>query len=198
MIRCMPTILVALGLAFAAPAALATLDRAGEAFERMLASIDVVPSRAELERAWPDARERLLSVTTDAAREDWPRVRAASLLSMFPDPEVREALLRLGADPRIEVRRVAIYTAARAFGAPGDAALVEAVLVHVGDEHPDVGAAAIRGLRWVDHDAAERALEVLAAGDDGRRLSRASRDLARHTLDRRRARLDRAAAPERP
>ncbi|PKN54123.1 MAG: hypothetical protein CVU56_28250 [Deltaproteobacteria bacterium HGW-Deltaproteobacteria-14] len=174
--------LALLGIATSAAAA-PPPDAATQRFEQLLRSIDVTPSRADLDGAWPDARARLLAAAQEATRDDWTRIRAASILALYPDAGVRGALLALAADPRPAVRSTAIHTAARAFGVPGDAALVAALEARLSDPDPDVREHALRGLRWVDHPAAERLLARLAAGDDARAR------LARRTQQRRAARL---------
>ncbi|TNF35237.1 MAG: hypothetical protein EP329_06395, partial [Deltaproteobacteria bacterium] len=102
-------VLLALALVLAAPAASAAPSRADDAasrrFEVMLRSIDVAPTRLDLERAWPDARARLLAAARDASRDDWSRVRATSILSLYPDAEVRKTLLTLAGDARRDVRK---------------------------------------------------------------------------------------------
>jgi len=180
-------ILLALSLALAAPAAAAAQpDDATRRFELMLRSIDVAPTRAQLDDAWPDARARLLAAARDTSRDDWFRLRATSILTLYPDAEVRAALLELAADTRRDVRKTAIYTVARTFGAPGDEALVDAVEVYLADADADVREHALRGLRWVDHPAAERLLSRLTEEDSPRAR------LAKRTLERRAARIARA------
>ncbi|PIE18183.1 MAG: hypothetical protein CSA66_05015 [Proteobacteria bacterium] len=172
-------------LASSAQAAPPAQDLDGR-FEAMLRQIDVVPSRYELESVWPDARARLLAAARDDARDQFTRSRALTMLSHYPEPAVRTALVALAAHPDFRVRRVAIYTAARTFGVPGDATLVALV---EGAAREDVAPAvrdhAIRGLRWIDHAEAGRALDRIAR--DGRDARAAK--LARRILDRRAARL---------
>lgn len=169
----------------ASAAAASPSEGATQRFEQLLQAIDVTPSRADLDRAWPDARERLLAAAQEATRDDWTRIRATSILALYPDAGVRAALLGLAADPRSKVRSTAIHTAARTFGVPGDAALVAAVEASLADPDPDVREHALRGLRWIDHPAAERLLSRLAARND------AAARLARKTLERRATRLHR-------
>ncbi len=160
-------------------------DDADARFEALLKHIDVVPDRAGLERVWPDARERLMRAATEDARDQYTRSRALSMLSYFPEPAVRSTLVSLTAHPDVEVRRLAVYTAARTFGVPGDRALVALVEDAASDVAPRVREHAVRGLRWIDHPAAAAALERLERSHRGERLS----DLARRTLDRRARRL---------
>lgn len=158
-------------------------------FEGLLKAIDVLADRAGLDRAWPDARERLLRAAGEVDRDDWTRIRAVAFLSFYPDAGVREALLALADAPRVEVRRMALYTAARTFGAPGDPALVAAVERALGDDAISVREHAVRSLRWIDHPAAGRALARVEAGERPE-----LRELARLTTTRRAQRL---ASPRR-
>ena len=179
------TMALVLSLATGGPALAAPADPADARFEAMLRVIDVVPDRPALDRGWPDARARLLAAARDERREDWTRMRATSLLSHYADPAVRAALLELASSPRPEVRRTAIYTAARAFGAPGDAELVAAVEARLSDADGRVREHAVRALRWIDHAAAAALLDRLAAGSGRAELV----PLARATQARRVARV---------
>lgn len=168
--------LVALTFATAAFAAEPSLDAA-------LDSIDVIPTAQQLEAVWPDARDRLIAVANDPSRTQWHRVRAASMLSQFPSEESKAALLALAADPDVEVRRTAVYTAARTFGANGGPELVSFVQGMLSDENAEVRSHAVRALRWIDDPAAATSLRGITSEE--------LRPLALQTLDRRAARLTR-------
>lgn len=168
--------------AAAAPASAADRpSKADRAFETMLHDFEAVPTRDLLLKAWPDARERLLRAATNERRLEWPRSRAISMLSMFPDAEVRQTLETLAAHRLTFVRRMAVYWVARTFGEPGDAELVAHVAKAAGDSAPEVRDRAVRALRWVAHPAAGEALQKIAADHPDARL----RGLALRTLKKR-------------
>lgn len=170
-------------------------------FDSLLETIEVVPNnRQDFERAMPDVKQRLIAAASDVSRTTWQRVRAVSLLSYFPDVDTRSALERLSvapdrrlgdaqrkaqasADP--EVRRLALYTLGRAYGAQANEQLVAFIEAQVAAE-PELSVQehAVRGLRWVDHPAAKAALTRLSE-----RGPAALRELARATAQRRDARL---------
>lgn len=173
-------LLGALSLAPAALAAGAPSDR-DAAFERVLNGFETVPTRVGLERAFPDARARLLAAATDASRRDgWPRQRAITLLNLYRDAGVRAALEGLSGDALPRVRRMAVYTLGRSFGQPGDAKLVETVKAAVADPEPDVRDLAVRALRWIQHPAARATLASLAKSHPDSGVRR----LAKVTLER--------------
>ncbi len=132
----------------------------------VLRSIDTVPTRAQLDETWPDARARLMKAATDTDRNVYERHRAITLLSLYPDSKTRSALTELAASESAEIRKMAVYTAARTFGTPGDANLVSFVRRFVRDDNPEVREWAVRGLRWVDHAQAREVLESVLAADD--------------------------------
>lgn len=173
------------GHALAAPApAPASADAR---FEALLVAIDVIPaSREQLERAFPDARARLLAAAADDRRDQWTRARAIAFLGFYPDAGVRAALEGLAGHRQPEVRQRAVYRLARAFGQPGDGRLVALVERATGDPDAEVAEAAVRGLRWIDRDEAKASLERVAASA---RAPEALRSLARATLARRSERL---------
>ncbi len=165
-------------------------------FGAMLEGIDVVPTRAQLEETWPDAQARMVLAATEG--EGWQRKRAISLLSLFPTPETRVVLQGLLANADAEVRRDAVYTLARAFGRPGDEALVAEVLrVARGDASEAVRQHAVRGLRWVDHAAAAQAL-LLLAESEGDLSSLAGRVYNRRVKRLRTPRVERRPMPTHP
>lgn len=181
---------LALALALAGASwALADAPLQRDGFQMLLESIDEVPpSREALEARWPDAKQRLLAVAMDDTRQGWSRLRALSFLSFFPDADTRAALEALATHPTAEVRRLAVYTAGRAFGQPGDAALVRLIEAAATDPVADVRDHAIRALRWVNHSAALMALERIRAEHPLDSV----RELADRTLARRARRI---AAP---
>ncbi len=163
-----------------ARAAVPSKDR-DAAFERVLNGFETVPTRAALERAFPDARARLLAAATDATRRDgWPRQRAITLLNLYRDAGVRAALEGLAHDALPRIRRMAVYTLGRSFGHPGDAKLVESVQAAIADPVPDVRDLAVRALRWIEHPAARAALASLVKSHP----DPAVRRLAEVTLER--------------
>lgn len=143
----------------------ATAQGAGDFDTQVLKSIDTVPDRAQLDAAWPDARQRLMRAAADDERGLYQRKRAVTLLSNYPDPQTRTFLQELAADEEPAVRKMAVYTAARTFGIPGDAALVAFVSEHLDDDSAEVREWAVRSLRWIAHDDARRLLERVLAGD---------------------------------
>ena len=170
-------------LVVASPAAAQETDKK---FERMLKAVDTVPMKAQLDEAWPDAEVRLMRAAADPARDTWTRARAMSLLSLYPSDATRaflEGMMRASDVPRL--RQVATYTLGRAFGAPGDAELVAAIVQMTRDPDEKVRRRAVRALRWIDLDAARVALEALAKDTTDAELSK----LARYVLERREARL---------
>lgn len=176
--------------------------KTGDSFELLLNSIDVVPpSREAFEEAFPGARDRLDAVARDTSRTTWSRIRAISMLSFFPEAKTAATLkllsvppaATLSADQKLrhpamdpEIRRHALYTLGRAFGATADAALVRFIAQRV-ESDPDkaVQEHALRSLRWVDHDEAKVTLTRLSSQGPT-----ALRQLATSTLSRRAARFD--------
>ena len=175
--------------ALAAPPAPSTAPsaqvRQTDRFDAMLRQIDVVPAdRAALEAAFPDAWARLDAAARDGARDEWSRLRAISLLSFFPEARTRTTLEALASDPDKEIRRQAIYTLGRGFGANADLALVRFIEGRATDRAAEVAEHAVRSLRWVDHPEAALALERLAT-----KGPTTLRTLAKTTRDKRAARL---------
>lgn len=166
-------------LLFAAPAA-----AQGTPFDQVLQAMDTVPTRAQLDAAFPDAYERLLAASADASRDPYARERALSLLSAYPSPQTRKHLMGLAADADPGVRKLAVYTVGRTFGSPGDAGLVGWLLTFLQDADPRVRDHAVRALRWVDDPSADEALLVITQQGDADLAS-----LARITRERRKRRL---------
>lgn len=132
-------------------------------FDAMLRSIDIVPpDRAAFEAAFPDAWRRLDAVARDGKRDQWSRIRAVSLLSYFVEARTRATLEALSIDGDKEVRRQAIYTLGRGFGATADLALVRFIEARTADPDTDVAEHALRSLRWVDHPEAKVVLTRVA------------------------------------
>ena len=149
--------------------------------DAVLDSIDVVPTAAQLQAAWPDAQQRLIAVANDSSETQWHRVRAASMLVQFPSEQTKTALFALATDEDAEVRRAAAHTAARTFGSEGGAELVTLLQGMLSDTDADVRSHVVRSLRWVDAPQAETVLRSI----DTEEL----RSLALRTLDRRAVRL---------
>ena len=190
MTRCLSMLALLLPLALAAVAAAASpprppeppgQDAAAVGFDRLLRANDVVPDRAALLRAFPDARDRLLQAAGEVARDPWTRQRAVALLSFFEEPLVRAALAELARDPEAAVRSLAVYTLGRTFGQAADAALVTEVARGTEDPVPDVRDHAIRALGWMDHPDAGAVLRRLA----GDHVDPLVRRIARRALARR-------------
>lgn len=170
--------------------AAASADELPETFETMLAAIDVVPSRDQLDAAWPDAQSMLIEAALDDAREGYTRQRAITLLSAYPDATTRAALQTLTTHADAEVRRIAGYTLVRGWGAEADADLLATAARLTEDADADVRAYAVRALRWVDAAPAADLLVQLSSD-----LSDPDRaDLARSVLARR-AERDTAQGP---
>lgn len=141
----------------------ATLVAQERSFTDVLHAIDTVPTREALETAYPDARQRLMKACEDTSLRIYARHRAITLLSLYPTPQTRtflEGLAVTAPDP--EIRKMAVYTLGRAFGSPGDAALVAFIERATQDEAPVVREWAVRSLRWIAHPAAESLLHELA------------------------------------
>lgn len=135
-------------------------------FTEVLAAIDTVPTREALDAAYPDAVQRLMDASRDASLGIYARHRAITLLSLYPTQETRAFLETLSVEARDpEIRKMAVYTVGRAFGTPGDAALVAFVERATQDETPTVREWAVRSLRWIAHPAAESLLLKLARVD---------------------------------
>jgi len=170
-------------LLFGLSSASATENPADKAFEQMLRGIDTIPTRASMEKRWPDAVERLVSAAHQAKRDGYTRSRAISFLSFFKDhPTVRNTLTELLGDKKAGVRSIAIYTLARTYGDPGDASLVNTIETSLKDNVRDVKTHAVRGLRWVRHDTAVSLLKRIAKNAPDKSI----RTLADRTLKRRR------------
>lgn len=137
-------------------------------FERdVLRSIDTVPTRAQLDANFPQARAQLEAAALDTKHEMWIRHRAITLLSHYPDVRSRAFLGRLLDDPDHHVRRMAVYTLGRTFGQQADTELLERLgEVLRNDPSEEVVKWAIRSLRWVHHPEATRLLTTLAKRDD--------------------------------
>lgn len=169
----------AVGLAQAQAPDGAPLERS-ERFERALAAIDVVPDPRRMRQAIPDVRERLEAAARQPDRPRYERKRAITLMSGYPDDRTRASLRELASHADPDIRRAALYTLARTFGQPGDAALVARVMEATRD--PDEGARrwAVRALRWIEHPEAGRALRELMRAEDA-----STRELAEYVLGRR-------------
>ncbi|MFU8802418.1 MAG: HEAT repeat domain-containing protein [Bradymonadaceae bacterium] len=152
-----------------------------DGFEAFLKAIDVVAPAPVLEQRWSDVRERLMQAAADEERDQYTRLRATSILGNFPEKDVRTFLTTLTETEDGLIRREAFYTVGRAFGAPGDAELVELIEKGIADEDARVRAHSIRVLRWIEHADAARTLEKVAKTSDDEAL----RDLAALTLSRR-------------
>ena len=155
--------------------------------EALLRSLDEVPTdRAKLDALSPDARGELDRIARDTNRDTWTRLRAVSLLSFYPEAKTRATLEALVADRDADVREQALYTYGRGLGAVADKALVAFIVGHAVGADAVLAEAAVRALRWVDHDDARLALErLVATGPDK------LRPLARTTLGKRAQRLAR-------
>ncbi len=160
-----------------------------DSFELMLRSIDVVPpDRASLEKTFPEAWVKLDAAAREEGRDTWTRIRAISLLSYFPEARTRTTLEAVSRSKDPEIRRQAVYTLGRSFGATADAALVTFITSFAADPVPAVREHAIRSLRWVDASEAEVALRDLT-----KQGAPDLRKLAQTTLDKR---LERMKSPK--
>lgn len=171
----------------------ATASQAGAAgpapVDSLLRSIDVVPaSRAELERSLPDAQAQLIAAAKDATRDTYTRLRAIAFVSFYPDATTRAALVELAKAPAPDIRRAAVYSLGRTFGAIAGDPVARGIADLVADvAERDADAAvrehAVRALRWVDDPAAAARLE---------RIGKARPELAelvKTTLERRAKRV---------
>ena len=149
-------------------------------FEAMLKGIESAPDRAALDASFEDARARLLKVALDEGRDTWSRLRAITMAGLYPDKGVRAVLTDLSRHKAPDIRRRALYVVGRAFGKKADLALVKLLTAAVRDPVPDVHPMAVRGLGWIDHPAAEKALEGLTAGPDAKLAHLARYVIKRH------------------
>lgn len=134
--------------------------------ETVLNNYEVVPERAELEAFIPDAQTRLIEAAKDEAGILWTRQRAISLLSLYPDARSMQVVMELTKSEHDEVRRMAYYTLGRGFGTVDTRRAVEMLEQGLKDSNPKVREFAVRGLRYIATDNAQRILEKVAEGGD--------------------------------
>jgi hypothetical protein len=125
----------------------------------LLNGIDVVPNAADLTRAAPDPQAALFAVALDASLNLYPRRRAVSLLSAFPDA-TSEAYLTLVATAvsNARVRYMAVYTYVRGWAERSPRRVTDYAETVLASPLALDREAAVRGLRWV---AGPRALALL-------------------------------------
>lgn len=145
-----------------------------------LASIDIVPTRAQLESYPGDVRVLLEAAATDDSISLYERRRAISLSGHYPDDRTRAFFDRLTSDENPDIRKTAYYSLARAFGRTADAKLVTAVGAGMKDDSEDVREWAVRGLRWIAHRDALSTLQQVIEGDDESLSKIARRALRKH------------------
>jgi len=151
-----------LTLGVAQPAAEAH-DVSDASITELLQMIDVVPTRAALDAAADDALAVLIEIA-QAAEPGYQRDRAISLLSMYvDDPRAWSTLQTLVASDDVAVRRLALYTAGRAFGETPRAHEVATLLAAVAATEAEVAVLEhlCRALAWVDDAQAHATLAEL-------------------------------------
>jgi HEAT repeat protein len=149
----------------------------------LLASIDSQPTRAQLDAISPDIRTHLEGAAHDSSLSIYERRRAIGFLSLYPDARTREFYRTLTSSPDADIRRTALYTMARTFGAAPDAELVKELAAGLEDGSADVREWAVRGLRWVADEDARTLLRQIAAGEDASLARIARRALKKHALE---------------
>lgn len=113
-------------------------DHDGE-IDAVLKAIDVVPTRAQLDKNIENAQERMIQAMNDTKRNDYERQRAITLLSLYPNQKTKDALLegfRTFANPQL--KKYTVYTLARTFGEASDDSIRQAVAQAKTDENIDV------------------------------------------------------------
>jgi len=159
----MKTALYTLALILLASPAMAERADHDAALLQLLAGIDTLPTRADLERVADDPQLALVKVALDHTMPLYERRRATSLLSFFPDA-ASEAYLTLiaatSAAPR--VRWMAVYTYVRRFGELKPDRVVGYARDVLKSPIPTDREAAARGLRWVPSEKATAVLESAA------------------------------------
>lgn len=149
-------------------------------FDRdVLRSIDTVPTRAQLDSTFEDPAALLREAALDESHTTYERHRAISLLSFYPDEQTRSFLEGLATSENAEVARMAIYTLARTYGPVADAQLVQRVASHTKSDDAVVREWAVRGLRWMAHPDAAKALKRVAASSDEKLARIAERALSK-------------------
>ena len=173
-------------------------DGDGDArFDAMLRAIELAPDRAALDKAFPDARERLLKVAADERRDTWSRLRAITMAGLYTDTGVRKSLTALSRHKDPEIRRRALYVVGRAFGPKPDAALVKLLADALSDPVKDVRPMALRGLAWIEHPSAREAVAGVAAGPDAKLAHIARYVIKRHAERKAAQAKDKSAAEKR-
>lgn len=153
--------------------------------DQLLHAIDVVPaSRVDLERQVPDAQAALIAAASDVTRNTYARQRAISFLSFYPDATTLAALDGLTRDGATAIRRAAVYSLGRTYGASSQKVADRIADIAERDVELEVRQHAVRALRWVDEPAAATRLQRLAERAE-------LKTLAHDTLARRAKRLAR-------
>lgn len=148
-------VLMALPLvAIAGPAHAAEADHA-PGLLTLVRLVDVVPSADQLRAAAPQTEGALYAIAADADLDLYPRRRAASLLSAFPNREGAARLKMLVDDPAPRLRWIATYTYVRAFGPHAAMEVLPFAAARL--QHSDAlqREAVVRGLAYVPGPAAE-------------------------------------------
>ena len=153
-------VLLALAVVLVAlPASAKRSDHPARLIE-LLSGIDTVPTAQQLRQLTDEPQVALLRVALDRDLHTYVRKRATSLLSAFPD-EISEAYLTLIAATQDaeRLRWIAVYTYGR-FWAPIAPKRVLAFLdVTLHSPRAADRDAAVRALRWLPGEAADRLLE---------------------------------------
>jgi len=156
-------------------------DSQGEArFAAMLGAVDIVPTAESLARTVSDPRDSLIRAALQPRQSIWLRLRAISLLGLFPDTKVRGALDQLKDDPIPNIRGLALYCLGRIYGERADARLFRSLSAGVLDAQHEVREYAVRALGWTRYPGVSLLLEQLWRTHPDRLLRRlAERSLRR-------------------
>jgi HEAT repeat protein len=146
-----------------------------------LASIDTLPTKASLDASFESPAAVLMTAARDSNLSLYERKRAISLLSLYPSPQAQVFLGSMSKDSNPEIRGMAVYTVARAFGPIANDQTFEIIEKALLDPELDVKIWALRGLRWVSSERAERLLIDWQENSDPR-LAKVAKSATRKRL----------------
>jgi len=150
--------------------------------ETVLTNYEVVPDRKSVEEFIPNAQDEFIEAAKNQAGVIWTRQRAVSLLSLFPDARSFSALVDITGDANPEIRRMAYYTLGRGMAAVSPERVVSQLEKGLKDKNQEVREWSVRGLRWVEHENAQRLLESLASSSDEDLAKLAERALQKRAI----------------
>ncbi|MEZ4462702.1 MAG: HEAT repeat domain-containing protein [bacterium] len=155
--KALQTLLVIALMAVAVPAVAQSADDLAR-MDGALKAIDTTPTREALDAGFADPPAVLKAAVAQTERTTYERQRALTMLSMYPTDETLAFWRTLLNDNDVEIRGLAVYSAARTFGQTPTPALISFIETALQDRDPVVKKWALRGLRWVK---APRATELL-------------------------------------